>query len=94
MLRPYQKGRVLVDAPFLIVEILSPDDRLQDTIRRFRDYAEIGTPHIILMDPEGRETFVFSSGDLTRRDLTGFEVPDRGFLPFDSRALLARLDEE
>lgn len=94
VLRPYRKGRALVDAPFLIVEILSPDDRLKDTIRRFHDYANAGVPHILLMDPESRETFVFSSGDLARRDVTGFDVPDRGFLPFDTRAILAQLDEE
>jgi hypothetical protein len=29
-----------------------------------------------------------------RRDLTSFEVPGRGALPFDSRELLERLDEE
>jgi hypothetical protein len=46
------------------------------------------------MDPEARQTFVFSSGTLTQRDVTGFDVPDRGFLPFDSRELLAQLDEE
>jgi hypothetical protein len=46
------------------------------------------------MDPEDRTTFVFVSGDLARRDLSSFEVPDRGSLPFDSRELLARLDEE
>jgi hypothetical protein len=28
------------------------------------------------------------------RDLAGFEVPDRGFLPFDSIELLAHLGEE
>jgi Uma2 family endonuclease len=94
MMRPYQKGRALVDAPFLIIEILSPDDRVKDTIRRFQDYASVGVLHILLMDPEARETFIFSSGDLARRDLPGFDVPGRGFLPFDSRELLARLDEE
>ena len=44
--------------------------------------------------PEDRTTFVFANGDLVRRDLTSLEVPDRGPLPFDSRELLARLDEE
>lgn len=95
MLKPFRRtDRALLDAPFLIVEVLSPEDSVGGSLRRFRDYAQIGVPHIILMDPIDRETFVFSSGDLTRRDLTGFDVPDHGFLPFDSRALLAQLDEE
>jgi len=31
---------------------------------------------------------------LISRNLSGFEVPDRGFLPFNSLELLGRLDEE
>jgi hypothetical protein len=46
------------------------------------------------MDPEDRTAALFVNGDLISRDLSGFEVPDRGFLPFDSIELLARLDEE
>jgi len=37
---------------------------------------------------------VYSSGMLARTDTAGSDVPERGFLPFDSRALLAPLDEE
>jgi hypothetical protein len=46
------------------------------------------------MDPEDRTAFVFVNGDLVRRDLSSFEMPERGSLPFDSRELMARLDEE
>jgi hypothetical protein len=46
------------------------------------------------MDPEDRTTFLFAKGDLVRRDLSSFEVSDSGSLPFDSKELLARLDEE
>lgn len=88
-----ETDRVLVDPPLLVIEILSPDDRVKDTRRRFRDYELFGTPHIIQMDPEDRETLVYDRGSLIRQDLTGFEVPERGFLPFDSRALLAELDQ-
>jgi Uma2 family endonuclease len=95
MQRPFrQNDRVLLDPPLLIIEIVSPDDRLRDTIQRFRDYEKLGVRHIVQMDPEDRTTFVFTNGDLVRRDLTSLEVPDRGLLPFDSRELLARLDEE
>ena len=95
MLKPFrQTSRALLDPPFLIVEVLSPDDRVKDTVRRFRDYEAFGIRHIVQMDPEDRTTFVFSGGALLPRDIDGFEVPDCGFLPFDSKALLARLDEE
>jgi Uma2 family endonuclease len=95
MQRPFrQNRRVVLEAPLLVIEILSPDDRLGDTIQRFRDYESLCVPNIVLMDPVDRTTFLFVSGDLVRRDLTGFEVPGKGTLPFDSRDLLARLDQE
>jgi Uma2 family endonuclease len=95
MARPFrQSDRVVLDPPLLIVEILSPDDRMRETIQRFREYEKLGIRYIVQMDPEDRTTFVFSSGDLARRDLSSFELPGRGLLPFDSRELLERLDEE
>ena len=95
MTRPFrQTKRALLDPPLLIVEIVSPDDRVRATMQRFRDYEKLGARHIVQMDPEDRTTFVFTNGDLVRRDLTTLEIPDRGQLPFDSRELLARLDEE
>jgi Uma2 family endonuclease len=95
MKRPFrQSKRVLLDAPLIIIEIVSPDDRVRATMQRFRDYQKLGVPHIIQMDPEDRTTFVFTNGGLILRDLTSLEVPNHGDLPFDSRELLARLDEE
>src|SRR5947208_8354574 len=95
MTRPFrQTDRVVLDAPLLVIEILSPDDRMGDTVRRLREYEKLGVRHIVQMDPRDRTTFVFVNGDLVRRDLSSIEVPGRGSLPFDSRALLARLDEE
>ena len=95
MVKPFkQSNRVVLDTPFIIVEILSPDDRMSSTIQRFRDYDRLGVPYIIQMDPEDRTTFVYVSGDLVRRDLTTIEVPGGGPLPFDTRALLNELDEQ
>jgi Uma2 family endonuclease len=95
MTRPFrQNDRVVLDAPLMIVEVLSPDDRMKDTLQRFREYEALGVRYIVQMDPEDRTTFLFANGDLTRRDLTSFDVPDRGAVPFDSRELLSRLDQE
>jgi Uma2 family endonuclease len=95
VLRPYQTVHgAMVDPPFLIVEILSPDDRHKDTLQRFREYEARGVRHIVQMDPEERTTLVFSEGGLFPRDLNGFEVPGRGFLRFQLPELFARLDEE
>ncbi len=95
MQRPFRESAAaILDAPLIVIEILSPDDRLKATIQRFRDYESLGVPNIVLMDPMDRATFLFVSGDLVRRDLTAFELPGKGTLPFDSKDLLARLDEE
>lgn len=95
MVRPFrQNQRVILDSPLIIIEILSPDDEMQNTLKRFREYEKLGVRYIVQMDPEDRTTFLFVKGDLLRRDISEFEIPARGTLPFDSRALLARLDEE
>ena len=95
MARPFrQTDRVVLDAPLLIIEILSPDDRMKDTMQRFSEYEKLGVRYIVQMDPEDRTTFLFVKGDLVRRDLSSFDVSDRGSLPFDSKELLARLDKE
>ncbi len=83
-----------MDAPLLVVEVLSPEDPMWDTVQRFRECEKLSVRHIVPMDPEDRTTFAFVTGDLVRRDLTSLEVPGRGTLPFDSAALLALLDEE
>jgi Uma2 family endonuclease len=95
MERPFrQTRRVVLDPPLLIVEILSPEDKHSETLRRFREYEKLGVRYIIQMDPEDRTTYMFVNGDLVRRDeLTGVETRN-GLLPFDARMLLALLDEE
>ena len=94
MTRPFhQTDRVVLDPPLLIVEILSPEDTTRDMLRRFREYEKLGVQYIILMDPEDRTTHQFIRGDLVHRDSKALETP-AGALPFDSRELLVRLDEE
>jgi Uma2 family endonuclease len=91
--RPYRTVRgVIIDAPFLVVEILSPDDKRKESLERFRDYQALGVPHILQLDPVRRTALLFADGGLVPYTLDGFEVPGRGFLPFNSTDLLARLD--
>ncbi len=94
MERPFhQTDRVVLAPPLLVIEILSPDDRTGDTLRRFREYQKLGVRYIVQMDPEDRITYLFVNGDLVERKLSAFETR-RGSLPFDSQALLVLLDEE
>lgn len=95
MERPFrQTDRVVLDPPLLIVEIVSPEDRYTETLRRSRDYESLGARYILQMDPEDRTTYRFLRGDLVRSDdLESIETRN-GALPFPCRELLARLDQE
>jgi Uma2 family endonuclease len=43
MVRPFrQTDRIVLDPTLAIVEILSPDDKVLDTLRRFREYEKFG----------------------------------------------------
>ena len=95
MERPFrQTDRVVLDPPLLIVEIVSPEDRHAETQRRFREYERLSVRYIVQMDPDDRTTYQFVEGNLVRRDeLSGIETRN-GLLPFNTRELLALLDEE
>jgi Uma2 family endonuclease len=95
MERPFsQTDRVVLDPPLLVIEISSPDDKLIDTLRRFREYEQLGVRHIVQMDPEDRTTYMFIRGDLVQRDDLARIETRNGLLPFPARELLALLDEE
>lgn len=95
MERPFrQTDRVVLEAPLLIVEIVSPEDKHSETLRRFREYENLGVRYIAQMDPEDRTTFMFIRGDLVRRDDLASIETRNGSLPFNARELLAFLDEE
>jgi Uma2 family endonuclease len=95
MERPFrQTDRVVLDAPLLIVEIVSPEDKHVETLRRFREYEKLGVRYIVQMDPEDRTTYMFVGGNLVQRDdLKSIEARS-GQLPFHTRELLALLDDE
>jgi Uma2 family endonuclease len=45
---------VIVDAPILVIEILSPDDTYSDTQERAQDYRKMGVKTIWIIDPKTR----------------------------------------
>lgn len=52
----------LVHLPKLIVEVLSPSDRMAKVNRRISQYLKRGVPLVWLVDPEGRAVTVFLPG--------------------------------
>ena len=58
--------KVLRDAAFLAVKILSEDDRMTNVIEKLEEYAAKGVPHIWVIDPRLQQMFAFRSNCLQR----------------------------
>jgi Uma2 family endonuclease len=52
------------EPPFLVVEILSPEDRMARVMEKFQDYQMKGVQNIWLIHPEQQRVFVYQAGDL------------------------------
>ena len=90
---PLPTGKVVTTVPWVVVEILSPDDKMPDQLERLRDYNRIGVRHVVLLDPEKLFAFRFENGSLLETQFTSLDLP-HGTLPFDSAALFHQLVEK
>ena len=52
---PYEN--VLTTPPVVVIEILSPEDRVVRYEQRLADYRKMGVPHIWVIDPQHRGAF-------------------------------------
>jgi Uma2 family endonuclease len=90
--QPFNRKAKFYDAvPIAVIEILSPEDRLNAVLARFQDYDALGVRFIVQMDPERRVTHVYEHGSLIQRELTSLEHGEKS-IPFDTRALFAELE--
>src|SRR5580658_214284 len=51
--------RVLMEAPYIAIEILSEEDRVTRLIDKLKEYAVMGAPNIWVFDPRLKQMFVF-----------------------------------
>jgi len=56
------KQRFITEPPFIVVEIISPDDRVDEMEERLRDYLVFGIPNIWVLNPRFRQAFVRTAG--------------------------------
>jgi Uma2 family endonuclease len=91
---PLKARKVLLDAPLVVIEILSPEDRQQDILDRFADYESIGVQHLIQLDPKQHVARRYQNGSLIRTDFQSLSLPGRPDLPFDSAAIFQQLRQE
>ena len=63
--------------PLLVVEISSPDDRLDAMLQKLEEYRTWGVRHIWLVEPELKRIHVYNHGSLTA--VSRPELPQFGF---------------
>jgi Uma2 family endonuclease len=69
----FPSERVPTSPPFVTLEIVSPDDRHEDLIRKLEEYRAWGVEHVWLIEPELRKFRVFNADGLT--EVKAFELP-------------------
>ena len=56
--------KVLLEAPFIAIEILSEADSMSRVIEKLQEYSANGAPHIWVFDPRLKQMFTFRSNSL------------------------------
>lgn len=62
------------DPPFIVVEIVSPEDRHTDIVKKLEEYRTWGVPRIWLADPSPRRLSVYQEKGLVAVD--AFRLPE------------------
>ncbi len=78
-------GQIITKPPFLLIEILSPRDRLAEMQVRIDDYLAFGARYVWLINPQTRQTYIYTSA--------GLQDSRDGVLTTDSPAIRVVLDE-
>ena len=60
--RPAPAPGVPDKPPFVVIEILSPDDRMADVRDKLEEYKAWGVPHVWLVDPHSRRMYTCEAG--------------------------------
>jgi Uma2 family endonuclease len=68
--------------PFLVIEILSKEDRARNLNEKIEDYLSFGVPYVWVIDPERRRGYIhtpqgsqLAPGDILRTEQPRIEVP-------------------
>ena len=69
------REQVVITAPLICIEILSPEDRLSRAKEVLADYFALGVSNIWLIDPIRRSAFTFGANGLQEADPTNLQVP-------------------
>ncbi len=67
--------------PDVVIEVLSPDDRMHDVFRKCRQYARIGIPAIFVLDPESKDAWVWSRHTDNLERASTLDLPNGRTIP-------------
>ena len=78
------QDQIFRTAPFICIEILSPEDRWEQTQEQIDDYLNFGVPHVWVLNPRQRRAWSFTKSGSTeiidgrfRTVNPAFEIPLR-----------------
>jgi Uma2 family endonuclease len=64
--------QILTKPPFICIEILSPEDRMNPVEIRIADYLEMGVSYVWVLDPQTRQAYVATTAEGLREVKNGF----------------------
>jgi len=70
--------RIVTGPPLVVIEVLSPEDRVGDYHERIADYIGMGIRGVWILDPETRKGWDCSSGNWI--ETVVFRLPDSPIL--------------
>ncbi len=83
------EGRYATNPAFVVVEIISPDDRYGRLTHRLEDYRRWGVPHVWLVDPELKRLYEYSEAGVLQYPSS--RLPEFDFEISAARAFQRRL---
>jgi Uma2 family endonuclease len=75
MLLTRPEGRFVAEAPFLVIEVLSEEDRMSSTLEKLEEYRQKGVLHIWVIDPRLQRMFVSEAKALREVDVFRTDNP-------------------
>jgi Uma2 family endonuclease len=70
------RERVPATAPFVVIEILSPDDRMADVRNKLAEYCAWGVTHVWLVDPHSKRMYTC---DAELAEVSRLGIPELNF---------------
>ena len=62
--RPKPKGSIVQEAPFLVIEVQSPDDRADDIQDKVDDYLSFVISYVWVVNPRTRRGYVYTADSM------------------------------